>query len=91
MEVKASQKIVQKLTKYYKLLEEYEEAIIHRYDEIKKLKKFKLIADDVIQNLQEDRHLKVQEVLKEKEKLTTEDDFSEKEIDEIGFANCFVQ
>ena len=91
MEVKASQKIIQKLKKDNKLLEQYEEAIIDRDDKIQKLKKCKGIADDVIKNLQEDRHLKVQEVLKEKEKLTTEKDFLEKEIDEIRIENCLKE
>ena len=50
MEVKASQKIIQKYKRDTKLLEEYEEAIIDKDDVIRKFEKGKTIADKVIQN-----------------------------------------
>ena len=53
MEVKASQKIIQKLKGYNALLKEFKEAIKDQNDKIKKFEKGKAIADNVIKNLKE--------------------------------------
>ena len=75
------------------MLEEYEEAIIDKDDRIRKFEKSKLIADNVITNLQEERNLQgnvlenAKQILKEKELLTTEKESLEKEVLDIQKEN----
>ena len=93
MEVKASQKIIQKYKRDTKLLEEYEEAIIDKDDAIRKFEKGKTIAERVIKSLKEKLDLQgkdkcdIDKILKEKDELNLENKTLEKEIIEIQKEN----
>ena len=97
MEVKASHKIIQKLKRDTKLLDEYEEAIIDKDDIIRKFEKGKTIADKVIQNfkekldLQEKDKCDIEKILKEKDELNSEKETLEKEIIEIQKENVLKE
>ena len=60
MEVKASQKIINKLKRDTRLMIEYEDAVIERDEKLDKMEKHKSIAENVIKKLKEELRLKEQ-------------------------------